>query len=37
MLEIGINTNNECGKDYEEICDNIKKAEIELCLNIGED
>ena len=28
MLEIGINTNNECGKDYEEVCDNIKKAEI---------
>lgn len=28
MLEIGINTNNECGKDYEDVCDNIKKAEI---------
>lgn len=26
MQEIGINTNNEYGSDFFEICDNIKKA-----------
>ena len=25
MLEIGISSNNECGKDYCEICENVKK------------
>ena len=26
MLEIGINTNNECGKDAKAVLTNIKKA-----------
>ena len=26
MFEIGINSNNECGSNISEICDNVKKA-----------
>lgn len=29
MQEIGINTNNEYGSDFFEICDNIKKSGFE--------
>lgn len=39
-MEIGINTNNECGKSYKEICDNIKKVgfkNVMIAFKIGEE